>query len=856
MEKLFIAIYRFFEKKKALMYGLLILSSVIFIYFGSKVQYEENIAKLLPQTDAATESGLAFGNLRVKDKIFIQLTSATDEPVAPETLAAYCDEFIETIQQKDTATHYIANVLYQIDDDLIINGLDYALTHVPSFVSPQAYARFDSLLTEEAVDAQMALNYDLVMNDEEGNKTTMVGQDPAALRYALLEGLKPQTVIQSEAKNLGDIKDDNADASEILPPSGRLNDNQFSAGFTLIDRHLFVPDSTVALAFLAPNFSSFDSMSGILLVDLLEEEIKHFTAEHPEVDIYFHGNPVNSVFNSRQIRSDLWLTVGLSLLVICIVLGYCFRNKSTLFMLLSPVVYGVFFSLACMYWLKGGMSLMAMGIGAIVMGVALSYCLHVLTHYKYVSDPVQILKDQATPVILGCLTTIGAFLGLLFTESDLLKDFGWFASFAMVGTTFFALVFLPHFFRPEGNRRSDKAFRVLDKINSYPLDEKRGVRIALELICLVCLFTAGWVTFDSNLRNIGYNEPKVVKSRQLYEEKNSKGFATQYYAATAEDLDEALVYNKAILATLDSLKQEGALHQYAKVSELFIPLEEQEERIALWKDYWTEERIADVRLTIDRMAKKNGLDPVMFEPFYMMIESDYEAESLYEAEVLPESLVSNFIEETTEGNFMVFTSVQLLEENKKVVNDAVAAQPHAVVIDPFYYTNDMVKLLNDDFNTILGISSVFVFLVLLVSFRSIPVALIAFLPMGLSWYVVQGIMGIFGVQFNLINIIIATFIFGIGVDYSIFVMTGLIAKAKGEDDNLLTYHKTAIFFSAFVLMVVTVALLFATHPAIHSIGISTLIGMSATILITYTLQPALFRYLMKFRFFAKGFKKG
>ena len=617
-----------------------------------------------------------------------------------------------------------------------------------------------------------------------------------------------------------------------------------------------MPDSTVALAFLAPNFSSFDSMSGILLVDLLEEEIKHFTAEHPEVDIYFHGNPVNSVFNSRQIRSDLWLTVGLSLLVICAVLGYCFRNKSTLFMLLSPVVYGVFFSLACMYWLKGGMSLMAMGIGAIVMGVALSYCLHVLTHYKYVSDPVQILKDQATPVILGCLTTIGAFLGLLFTESDLLKDFGWFASFAMVGTTFFALVFLPHFFRPEGNRRSDKAFRVLDKINSYPLDEKRGVRIALELICLVCLFTAGWVTFDSNLRNIGYNEPKVVKSRQLYEEKNSKGFATQYYAATAEDLDEALVYNKAILATLDSLKQEGALHQYAKVSELFIPLEEQEERIALWKDYWTEERIADVRLTIDRMAKKNGLDPVMFEPFYMMIESDYEAESLYEAEVLPESLVSNFIEETTEGNFMVFTSVQLLEENKKVVNDAVAAQPHAVVIDPFYYTNDMVKLLNDDFNTILGISSVFVFLVLLVSFRSIPIALIAFLPMGLSWYVVQGIMGIFGVQFNLINIIIATFIFGIGVDYSIFVMTGLIAKAKGEDDNLLTYHKTAIFFSAFVLMVVTVALLFATHPAIHSIGISTLIGMSATILITYTLQPALFRYLMKFRFFAKGFKKG
>ena len=823
MDKFFIAIYRFFEKRRALMYGLLILTSVVFVYFGSKVQYEENIAKLLPQTNATSESGLAFGNLRVKDKIFIQLTSATDEMIAPETLAEYCDELVENLLEKDTATHHIANILHQIDDDLIINGLDYALTHVASFVSPEVYPRFDSLLTQEAIDAQMALNYELVMEDEEGNKTTMVGQDPAALRMAMI-------------------------------PQG-MNTNRGAAGFTLIDGHLFVPDSTVALAFLAPNFSSFDSMSGILLVDLLEKEIEVFKKLHPEVEVYFHGSPVNSVFNSRQIRNDLWLTVGLSLVVICLVLGYCFRNKSTLFMLLSPVIYGTFFGLACMYWLKGSMSLMAMGIGAIVMGVALSYCLHVLTHYKYVSDPIQVLKDQSTPVILGCLTTIGAFLGLLFTESDLLKDFGWFASFAMVGTTLFALIFLPHFFKPENNRRSDKAFKMLDKINSYPLDEKRGVRIVLEVLCLVCLFTASWVTFDSNLRNIGYNEQKVVKSRQLYEEKNSTGFATQYYAATSENLNEALVYNKAIIATLDSLQKEGILHQYAKVSELFVPLEEQEERIGQWKQYWTEERISDVRKKIARAANANDLEPVMFEPFFMMIEADYEAESLYDAEVLPESLVSNFIELTEEGKYVVFTSVQLTEDNKKIVNDAIASLPHAVCIDPFYYTNDMVEMLNDDFNTILGISSVFVFVVLLLSFRSFPIAFIAFLPMGLSWYVVQGIMGIFGLQFNLINIIIATFIFGIGVDYSIFVMSGLIAKATGEDTNLLTYHKTAIFFSAFVLMIVTGALLFAVHPAIHSIGISTLIGMSATILITYTLQPALFRYLMKFNFFSKRFKK-
>ncbi len=821
MDKFFIPLYRFFEKKRALFYVLLIASTLLFVYFGLKVTYEENIAKLLPQTDAATESGLAFENLRVKDKIFIQLIGKGDAAVDTETLAAYSDEFVDSLLTQDTATQYIAHILHRLDDDLMVMGLDYALSHVPSFVDADCYAQFDSLLTPEAIASQMAINKSLVDNDEEGTLSTMVGQDPVALRKALL----------SQGKDLANGM----------------------GGFTLIDSHLFAPDSTVALAFLSPNFSAFDSQSGTHLIELLESEITQFESTHPDVEVLFHGAPVQSVFNSRQIKSDLLLTIGISLLIICIVIGICFKNKSTLLMLLSPVIYGAFFALACMYWLKGTMSLMAIGIGAIVLGVALSYCLHILTHYKYVTDPIQILKDQSTPVCLGCLTTIGAFLGLLFTDSELLKDFGLFASFAMVGTTLFSLIFLPHFFRFCKNRRSEKAFKILDTINSYPIDRNKWLQIAIVAICAVCLYTSEWVTFDSNLRNIGYNEDKVMRSQALYAEKNNHGNASMYYAATADNLDDALIYNKRIAEVLDSLQQAEAVIQYSKATQLFIPIVEQEERIDLWQSYWTPERIETARKNITHAAREEGLNPLMFEPFYTMVESEYDAESLYEAEVLPESLLSNFIEETN-GSYMVFTSVQMPEEKKSTVSDAVAAQPHAVVIDPFYYTNDMVSILNNDFNTILSISSIFVFVILLLSFRSILCAILAFIPMGLSWYVVQGIMGIFGMQFNLINIIIATFIFGVGVDYSIFVMTGLIAQSKGADNRLLTYHKTAISLSAFVLMVVVGSLLFATHPALHSVGVSTLIGMSATILITYTLQPALFRFLLRFNFFAKRFK--
>ena len=180
--------------------------------------------------------------------------------------------------------------------------------------------------------------------------------------------------------------------------------------------------------------------------------------------------------------------------------------------------------------------------------------------------------------------------------------------------------------------------------------------------------------------------------------------------------------------------------------------------------------------------------------------------------------------------------------------------PGALVLEPFYYCRDMVEIVHDDFNTTQWISSLFVFLVLLFAFRNLITALIAFLPMFLSWYVLQGIMALLGLEFNLINIVISTFIFGIGVDYSIFVMEGLLTEARTGQRDKLEYHKVAIVFSALVLAIVVLSLIFARHPAIRSIGIITLIGMAITILLTYSLEPFIFRQLLKWDRYRKSIR--
>jgi predicted RND superfamily exporter protein len=627
-------------------------------------------------------------------------------------------------------------------------------------------------------------------------------------------------------------------------------------GFNLIDDHLFCPDSTVALAFLAPSFRSLDSQSATRFSKMLSQALQEFNASHPDVKVHAHGDPMGSVSNAGRIRSDLIVTVGISMILILLLIGLCFRSFPFIWKLLLPILYGTAFSLACIFWIKGEMSLMALGLGAIVLGVAISYTLHVLIHHFFVGDPEKLLRDESTPVFLGCITTVGAFCSLLFTDSDLLRDFGLFASFALLGSTLFALIFLPHFLPSIKADSNSKTFRRISRLNNLPFDKKPWFLIMIAVIVVIGIFFSPKVKFDSDLRNLDFNSPEEIEAEGLYNAKNNDGFYHLYFATVSTDLDEALEADKSLMFLLDSLKSQDVVHSYTDIiPKLFVTQADQEQRIAAWNAFWTEERKAYAIAQVDKGALQFGLDPMMFYDFKDLLDTDYEAASLIESGVVPDNLLGNFIECNADSQYMVFTDVSMRFDEKDIATDALVANPKTFVLEPFYYCKSMVEVINDDFNIAVWISSLFVLLILLISFRNIITALLSFIPMVLSWFMVQGYMAIIGLEFNLINIIISTFIFGVGVDYSIFITEGLLTQARTGNRDVLTWHKVAIFFSAIILVIVVTSLLFAVHPAIRSIGLSTLIGMASTIMISYALQPFAFWQLMKWPWYKRSVMK-
>ena len=823
MTNLCISIYRFFRSHKAIYWTSMVALFVFLGYFAFQIHLEEDINKLMPSSkneDGTTK--LAFANLRIKDKTFIVFEGL--DRATPEHIAATCDEFIEKLKQADEESDpdnpVIGDMMYTMPEDLLLDVIDYLSERLPSYIDTSVYSQIDTLLTVEHFREQMLANKKDFQSPVGEMFPELIEMDPIGLRSILKDQM-----------------------SSLTSTGG--------GSYITLEDHFFTRDSTVCVAFITPMYSATNTGQGSELFRMLNDEIKTFEAAVPDVKISYHGTPASGYYNSWRIKRDLAETVSCSLVLVLIFIFLCFRNYDTLPLLVLPVAFGTLFGLAVMYFLKGQFSLLALGIGAVVLGVAFSYVIHVITHYKYVTDPEQVLRDQVKPVCLGCLTTIGSFMGLLFIRTDLLQDFGLFAALAIAGTTAFSLTYLPMMLDTKKNKHNFGAFKIIDKMNTYPFDRNKPLLAVILIVICVCVgyWATHGILFDANMHNLGYHAKLTTYSEELLRDKTFTGDKQKYFASSGSTMEEAIENFKTLSSTLDSLQEEGIVKSFTRTDEVFIPLRKQQERIDAWQEYWTEERLAKVQSLIDKTAPEAGLRPQAFSLFFDYARCDYEPDALYEADIVPYGYLSTLMEQSYNGEYLCFTSVRC--ENDVVrgadtdyakICDAVASKPNLLVLDTYYYTQDTLVQMNSDFDILQWVSMLFVFVVLLLSFRfNLKNAITGFMPILLSWLIVLGAMGIFDMKFNLINIIISTFIFGIGVDYSIFVMNGL----TGSDPKLLEYHKTAIFFSAAVLIVSVGSMLFASHPAIKSVGFSTLVGLVSAVVIAYVLQPAVYRLLNK-----------
>lgn len=801
---------------------------------ASRIEFEENVTSFFPSSKNSSHLADVYSHLKVSDKIVVMFTPSEEDDNLLSEASQRLGELLASSEDKDLIDSYMGEV-GQAD---ISEMMTFILGHLPCLMDDSDFRRLEELDRPSAVDSA-------IMNDY----VNLISPAGFAMKdYILADPLSIGSSVLGRTAELNPV-------SEYKVRSG----------------HVFTPDGKTMLTFIEPAFPSGETSHNDDLVNLIDNALDTLAEEFPSISLHYFGGPVMSVYNARQIKRDTYSTSIVALVIIVLFILAVFKRKRSVFLILCPVLYGALFALALSWLIQGSISGIAVGAGAAIMGVALSYSIHLLAHQNHVYTVEQLMDELCSPMIIGSVTTIGALAGLLFTSSKLLQDFGLFASLTLLGTMIFCLVFLPQFLTAQADLREGRILRGIEKFSSYPFHKNKWLVGALIILTVVCTYMSTKVGFDSDMMDLTYWEQKLKEAETILSgktevnadagvaegvgksvaeesesgEKSLSGVAegvqvnekSVMFVSVGKTAGEAFAAQKKTLAQLDSLKVKGLIHSYSDGGSFVRSQEEQQTNIAKWQAWWTEERVARLKSEVAEAAVKYGFREDSFDAALTSLVNNCGTIDYFSGEGIPEA-VSAWLGNSDDLK-MLITRVSLDESLIDQVYGTFSDRADLVIFDQAYFANQAAKSINDDFYLILFISSCLIFFVLWLSYGRLELALLSFLPMAVGWLIITGIMGILGVQFNIVNIILSTFIFGMGDDFSIFILEGLLHKYK-TGHELLNSHKTAIFFSSFTMIVGIGALIFAKHPALHSIALITILGMIAVVLISYVAEPLIF----------------
>ena len=792
MKRIILHIYDFLSARKGLAVVLLAVLIGLCALSALRMDYEEDISAFLPQSEESKRYSEVYNRLG-QDRMAVFFEARDTAETDPYRLMDAMTAFGGIWADADTA-RLVPDLRVSTDADAVETVFGFIRENWPYFLTEADYARMDSLLALPGyVHDRMEENRRSFYSLASGFASTYFRSDPLGLFSPVLKRL------------------------EALNPSTR---SRVEDGF------LFTGDGRTGVVLFNSPFGGSESGRNAELVALLQTVKARTEAEFPDIAVTSTGGPEVAVGNASRIKKDSFLALALAAILICIVLWLSYKRFADVFWILVSILSGALFALGIIALFKSSVSLIVLGIGSMIIGIAVNYPLHYVDHLKYQPDKRKALAEQVNPLLVGNITTVGAFLSLLLLKADALHDFGFIGAMMLVGTILFVLVFLPVFV-PEATR--PRTTLKLDLDRHIHLSQKARKAVFAGFLVLTALL--GWlstkVSFDADMHHINYMTPEQSRGFALLEGMGASrdGVSTVYVVATGATAEEALQVN-------ESLPLEGATGLGA-----FLPSrKEQAVRLARWNAFL--ERHPDLSDRIIDEGLKADFTAHAFQPFFDLLDRDLTVQEVDYFAPITET-IGQAMYLPGEGKVQV---VNYLRTDVEALRARLPEGAFAFTTEDVSGT--LVRLLSEDFDRIGLLCSLIVFFFLWLSFGRLELSLASFLPLAVGWVWILGTMRLFGLQFNIVNIILATFIFGQGDDYTIFMTEGLMYEyATGK--RILRSFKNAVVLSALIMFIGIGALVVARHPALRSLAEVTVIGMFTVVVMAYYLPPLVFRFLTR-----------
>jgi uncharacterized protein len=739
--------------------------------------FSGRIDVMLPEKAGIQDIFSFLKDVQVSDKVLVTL-SMRDGTSSSDVLCSAAEQYVSKL---DAKLAYPMNTGFQQGE--ILQDFKRLVQQLPDYTEAGEFQELSSLTSSAGVSASLSNLVKRLQTPEGMFSGSAARSDPLDWNSRLVK------------KMLGLLS---SFGYRAVPVQGRLMD----------------PEHKNLLLILQTPVPMMDAPNVRALVAHLEACAN---ALPPAVEARLVCAHLHTLGNETIIRRDITVTSIAVVLVFFILFLGVYRDWRSGYVVLIPFLASLP-ALALSALLFKGFSALVVGFGSTIAGITIDYAVHAYVVSRTEHREVN-LRRVRVPVCLSALTTLCVFAAFCFSAIPAYRQLGCFAMIAIVVSLIYALVGLPYFI-PVAKK---------DALSVGPLDEtvsRHLFRPKLAWFILgvsVMMFALGalgvrYLKFDANVSRLDGTPARVIEEEQramkLWGGGESHSAILSVEASTEE---EALRLNDELYVAL--LRAGLPAPEVSSLSPLFPSETTRQRRRQQWFNYWNGERVQAFRENVNKAASDMEFSDDAFESFWSLFETwrtggSKSSEPIKFLQPLRERFVH--VSEKVWVTTFVADDPRILEIVERVKKDI----PSLKIVSRQAFSKNLSAAFADEVAFVTKLAGIFIILVTVLWIRRPGMIVLALLPAvaGVLWGCAA--MLFFGRSLDVSNLIAGIMVLGLCIDYGICMV---FAYRDGIQEEVFQ----AITLCAVTTVLGAGVLLLAKHPALFSIGVTLVAGVSA-----------------------------
>ena len=572
--------------------------------------------------------------------------------------------------------------------------------------------------------------------------------------------------------------------------------------------------------------------------------------------IYLGGIPMIADDMMSFIKSDI-IVFGLGVLLFIIAtLWFVFRKLIWIIVPISSCFFSVLIMTGLLGILGWKVTVISSNFIALMLILTMAMNIHMSTRFLQLRNNFPKLgnfeiismttQKMFWPIIYTVLTTICAFLSLIFSGIKPIIDFGWMMTLGLITSFIITFSLLPTLLSFMSNNnieiKEDKGSRITSFFGKVSINNKNFIFIITFLIIILSVIGISRLEVENSFINYFNKNTEIYKGMKLIDE-NLGGttplevilkFPAKLKNQEIEDdefedwedeenqNDEKYWFTKdkvdkiqAVHNYLDSLKAVGKVLSFSSIIEVATQLNNNKPLGTL--------EMGVLYSKIPENIKKDIIDP------YISIKDN-------------EARISLRIIDSQDGlrrNDLI-KQINYDLENKLKLNKEEFKLAGVLIL----FNNLLQSLFKSQILT-LGLVLIGIFTMFMVLFKNIKLSLIGVVPNFIAAFFILGIIGLLGIPLDMMTITIAAITIGIAVDNSIHYIYRFkeeYLKTNDYNKTLRTCHSTvgvAILNTSITIVFGFSILIFSKFIPTIYFGVFTGIAMLLAMISVLTLLPSL-----------------